>query len=214
MADRQEFVDEFVASVKAKDWRLAAMQMTEEFTMIDPKEMKSVIAHVNKALREESRWLPLVHFKVDKNGDPNFVDLDNGLVWDSPMYIRPEASGRRLADPEQERLATHFAAVNELADSRSDYGVIVRREHVKQAGEFVLNETLKLNKKDICAVLKRASQLTAGKNNCLDVLFTDLDGDGNRNELSDVTVSSFYSNYRGLTAVDKIDLYDPPVSRK
>lgn len=205
MADQnREFLQEMVQDTKENQWTAAAMRFTEELTLIGPEDMARSIGSLNKELRGAS--LPTLRVTSDSAGQLRAVNGDT-REHPKPLYDRPRPTGQPLADEELERLAQHLEAVKKLELYPPESGLDIGRLEIKRAANFILEESLKLDKLDQNAVLQRASDLSYKVGHSLNVVFADLNGDGKRDELSDVSVN--YVRKQGQS-VERIDLYDPP----
>lgn len=203
MAD-QRFVKEMVQDTRDKEWTDAAMRFTEEFTLVGPADMARALFPLNKELRDNG--LPALRISLDSRGQLNGVYGDQAPQI-KPLYSKPADRDNALQDEELERLAQHLEAVKELESFPSSSGLDIGRAEIKRAANFILDESLKLDKADQNAVLRRASEVSYKHGHSLNVVFADLNGDGKRDELSDVSV-----NYiaKPSQTVERIDLYDPP----
>lgn len=202
MSDHKEFQQEMVQDTKDNKWTAAAMRFTEELTLWGPQEMMQTMGSLNKELRGAD--LPPLRIITDSSGQLRAVNGDS-KEHPKPIYDRPRATGQPLADEELERLAQHLEAVKKLELYPPESGLDIGRAEIKRAADFILEESLKLDEKDQNAVLKRASDLSFRTGHSLNVVFADLDGDGKRDELSDVAI-----NFVRGQSVERIDLYDPP----
>lgn len=205
---RAEVVKNVLAEVKAKNWTAAALHFTEYVSANTPDEAAKAAFLLKQAVKN-----PSIYYKFDSDGEMNSANVDNGIFRDTPLYQRPGVKGMQLTDPDLERLAEHFEAVKSIAaHNGSDEGISVHRPEIKQAAEFLMNEALKLDKKNMHAVLKRASDMSFHRGHGLNVVFADLDGDGKPEELSDLAVN-YMRTGNSSVSIERIDLYDPPVPR-
>lgn len=210
-ADWQKAVVRTVtADVQAKNWTAAALHFTEYASGNTPEESAKVLALLSGRFNNPANYCHI----NDADGELQHARWDNGFIKDSPLFLRPTVNGTPLKDSDLERLAEHFEAVKELDfKGNSDIGIIVRRSDVKEAAEYLMNEALKLDKTNMHAVLKRASDMSYHKGHSLNVVFADLDGDGKAEELSDVAVN-YQRHGSYATSIERIDLYDPPAPGK
>ncbi|MBY0548320.1 MAG: hypothetical protein K2W95_13575 [Candidatus Obscuribacterales bacterium] len=206
---RKEVVRTVTADVQAKNWTAAALHFTEYASGNTPEESAKVLSMLSGAFKN-----PANYSQFDADGELRQARWDNGIVNDSPLFLRPAVEGTPLKDSDLERLAEHFEAVKELDyKGQVDEGIVVRRSDVKNAAEYLMNEALKLDKTNMHAVLKRASDISYRRGHSLNVVFADLDGDGKAEELSDVAVN-YQRQGSYATSIERIDLYDPPAPRK
>ncbi len=205
VSEMVELVRDAKSSHNYDAYASSSMRFIEEVSKSSSKEMEKSMGALNQALRQDG--LPEVYFSKTSTGDLKEVHLNNSFFCDTPLYSRPLLHGEKLKDPRLEKLSQHLEAVKALqANSGANYHLIIGRSDIKSAGEFLRDTAGTLTNEDRYKVLKRASDLSYKRGHSLNVVFADLDGDGKPMEVSDLAI-----NYMHKSAVERIDIYDPPV---
>ena len=193
-------------------YNAAALRFIEEVSTHTPQALNTSIAQLNQSLQDKE--LPQIYTSKNRDGTLKEARLDNGIVYDTPLYIKPQLRGKPLADPSLERLAQHFEAVKALQSKHgSKYNLLIFESEMKTAGEFLRDEASKLGKLDQYEVLKRAGDASYAKSyskrHSFNVVFADLDEDGKAEELSDIAINYQRSLKLG-SFTERIDIFDPP----
>jgi hypothetical protein len=209
MSDTEDFVSEMTRNIGSGESRDSAMRFIEEVSTTPASQMSSKVEELNKALTEKS--LPSVYLVQDEDDILKEAWLDDGTFYDTPLYKRPKMPYGIPDRDSLERLSDHLEAVEQLG--KENPNLRQGRAGFKRAADFLVQRALELPDEDRNAVLQRASDASYVSGHSLNVVFADLDGDGKRNDLSDVALTYSQRVIPNRILIERIDLYDPPVRR-